>query len=114
MTIRIPLMLLASAILLTPRPSVSESPDFFAPSTCAATSSSPELPLFSQAESERLPRAMTTGVKCGTCSSTNCRGASEGARCGVTSGGWIMYCSDNTNVCSQDGLAWCVCERWRQ
>ena len=109
MTPRTALLLLASAILLTPQPSVSESPDFLAPSTCAVTSSSPDLPLFNGAESARFP---FNRPRCGACGA--CEGLYQGDVCGVASNGQYMYCSDKTEICTQDGLYKCVCEVWLQ
>ena len=114
MNLRIPLLLLASAILLTPRPSVSEPTDFLTSNTCAATSSSPEVPVVSQAESESLPKAPGPILrpKCGACG--QCQGFYAGDQCGVASNGQLKYCSDKTEICSQDGLARCVCDIWLQ
>jgi hypothetical protein len=112
MKLRISLLLLASAILLTPRPSVSENLVFLAPSTCAATSSSTELPLFSPAESESLSKGLPfpPRLKCGSCGA--CQGLYADDQCGVQ-GGQLKYCSD-AGICSQDGLYWCVCSIYRQ
>lgn len=107
MMLRILPLLLASAILLTPRPSVSESPRLLTPSTCDAASSSPELPLFSQPDSVSLSFPPLR-IKCGSCGA--CPGLYANDQCGVAAGGQIKRCRAATpDVCSQDGLTRCVC-----
>lgn len=111
MILRIPFLLLAAfAILLATQLSASDAPDFLEPAECPAVSSLPELPIFGPAESKS--RAIGPIPPCGNCAGP-CAGASAGSQCGVTSGGWIMFCSDRPYMCS-DGRPQCVCDVWRQ
>lgn len=118
MKLQVPLLLLAAAILLLPQPSLSESPDlleFLAPDTCVETSSSPELPFLSPAEPESLSKSggsLIINRRCGACGV--CAGSYAGSKCGVTSDGMFMYCSDTPVICSQDGRPQCVCQIWPQ
>lgn len=114
LTLRIPLLLLAAAILLTPGPSIAQPLDFLAPTTCAETPFSPELPLFSLADSGSLAKGLITYQRCGACSGA-CRGARANFdQCGVAPDGRIMHCSDRSRLCPEDGLIECICHVYAQ
>lgn len=94
MTQRIPLLLLACALLLTPPLSASDAPSFLAPSACPAMSSPLELPIFGPAESVELIGPLPP-QRCGACGA--CWGLNAGADCTPPPGGgrrWICYVTD--------------------
>jgi hypothetical protein len=111
MTQRIPLLLLACALLLTPLLSASDAPSFSAPSACPAMSSSLELPIFGPAESVSSLIGPFFPQKCGACGA--CWGLNAGADCTPPGGGpwrWTCYVSDK---CS-NGEYLCGCAVYPQ
>jgi len=101
--LRITQLLLALALLVAARPSLSAPLASQAPAHCAASSSVAELPFFTPVVSKSLPSL----PKCGACSQTICLGANVGAACGI-SGGQTMHCVDSA-TCPADGLTQCGC-----
>ena len=102
--LRITQLLLAFALLVASRPSLSAPLVSQAPAHCAESSSAAELPFFAPVVSKSLPPL----PKCGACSQTICLGANVGVACG-SSGGQTMHCVDSA-TCPADGLTQCVCK----
>lgn len=108
MTLRTLLLLFASSILLTTQPSVAEPLDFLAPSPCAATPSSPEVPLLSLAETERLSNGASASVICRYSNRVNFYAEPEK----VTLVGYCRSYCNSPSVCSGTQTAYST-ELWR-
>lgn len=106
---RIALLFLTLAVLLSAHAGAltasSASAGVAAAPFCLADSASPALPDWASSG----PAQAITLPHCGTCSSTNCRGASLGTHCGIGPGGRIEWCQDQGTTCTQDGLRSCLC-----
>jgi hypothetical protein len=109
MKLRLPLLLLAAAVLLvTPYASQAAPLGSAAPAFCAAASSAPALPGFSTPAADSVLKTIL-GPKCGTCSLPPCVGAKVGSICGIGGGGQYEFCADIA-ICPQDGLTQCQCK----
>jgi hypothetical protein len=110
MKLRITLLLLALAFLVASHPSFSAPLTSTGPALCSADSSAAELPFLSPSASESLPKSIGPfpRPKCGSCSETVCRGATQFEACGVAPNGHFKYCVD-FGSCPADGLLYCIC-----